>query len=46
MAALNSADPHPFKDSMMGPDLFGGKFKELHAMDVALHKARRGGEAL
>ncbi len=46
MAALNLTDPQPFKDSRMGPDLFGGRFKELHTADVALRKARLEEEKL
>ena len=40
ISALNLADEKPFRDVKMGPDLFGGKFKELHAADVALKKER------
>lgn len=40
LEALNLANPAPFKECKFGPDLFGGKFKELHAADVAARKQR------
>ena len=46
MAALNLADEQPFQDAKLGPDLFGGNFKDLHAADTALKKKRVEDEKL
>ena len=40
ISALNLADARPFRESTMGPDLFGGQFKTLYEGDTAKRKAR------
>ena len=35
---MNLVDEEPFSKTKIGPDLFGGDFKDLHAADVKMKK--------